>query len=100
LTPHGGGGGGGDGGFVLNGMLLNKCTKHSLKQNQVHPRRITHGNKHTKNKKETNKTNTHTHTHKQRTFDETINQASKNQTNKQINKQQKRGLCVYDIPKM
>jgi hypothetical protein len=61
----GGGGGGGDGGFVLNGLLLNKCTKHSLKQNQVHPRRTTHGNKHTKNKKETNKT---THTHKELLF--------------------------------
>lgn len=78
-------GGSGDGGFVLNGLLLNKCTKHSLKQNQVHPRRKTHGNKHTKNKRETNKKNT------QRTFDETINQASKT---KQMNKQQKRGLCV------
>jgi hypothetical protein len=76
-----GGGGGGDGGFVLNGLLLNKCTKHSLKQNQVHPRRTTHGNKHTKNKKETNKT---THTHTQRTLlMRQINQASKTkQTNK------------------
>jgi len=71
------------------GCLLNKCTKHSLKQNQVHPRRTTHGNKHTKNKKETNKTNTHTHTHtnKELLMRQSIKQAKPNkQTNKQATK--------------
>jgi hypothetical protein len=77
--------GGGDGGFVLNGFCYSINAQNILQnKNQVHPRRTTHGNKHTKNKKETNKQkHTHTHTHTQTTFDETINQASKQtQTNK------------------